>query len=175
MLEVRTPRLTLLACPANVARAAHRGRLHLEALLGTKVHEDWPTPEIRGFLPIYARQIESAPGLLGWGIWLIIHESDQQVIGDVGFKGRPDHNGTVDIGYGVVPAYRQQGYAFEAAAGLRDWAFQQPGVRRMTGDCWPHNTASARILAKLGMTQIGLSESGLLLWELRREQHHPPR
>lgn len=172
MLRVPTARLTLLACSAQLARAAFRGRLHLEALLGMKVHDDWPTPEIRGFLPIYARQIEAAPGLLGWGIWLIVQDADRQVIGDVGFKGRPDAHGTVDIGYGIVPAYRQQGYASEAAAGLRDWAFEQPDVQRVTADCWPHNTASARILEKLGMSRIGTSDAGLLLWELRRENFH---
>ena len=170
MLQVQTARLTLLACPAHLARAAHRGRQHLEALLGARVHEDWPTPEIHGFLPIYARQIEAAPGLLGWGIWMIVHTGDRQVVGDVGFKGRPDAHGSVDIGYGIVPAYRQQGYGFEGAAGLRDWAFEQSGVQRLTADCWPHNTASARILEKLGMRRVGVSAVGLLLWELRREQ-----
>ena len=172
MLEVRTARLTLLACPAHLARAAHRGRLHLEALLRMRVHEDWPTPEIRDFLPIYARQLESSPGLLGWGIWIIIHTTDRQTIGDIGFKGRPSISGSVDIGYGIVPTYRRQGYGNEAAAGLRDWAFSQPNVQRLTADCWPHNVASARILEKLGMKQIGTSDAGLLLWELRREEHH---
>ena len=34
---------------------------------------------------------------------------------------------------------------------MRDWAFGWPEVQRMTGDCLPDNTASARILEKLGM------------------------
>ncbi len=171
MVEVQTERLTLMACPAAMARAAYRGRRYLETLLGAHVDQGWPTPEIHAFLPIYARQVETAPGLLGWGIWLVMQTGEQRVIGDVGFKGRPDSHGCVDIGYGIAPAYRQQGYAFEAAAGLRDWAFAQPDVQRLTADCWPQNTASAHILAKLGMTQIGLSDAGLLLWELSRAQY----
>lgn len=168
MLRVETPRLTLLACPAAAARAAYRGQRQLESVLGVRVNRDWPGPEIRGFLPVYARQVEAAPALVGWGIWLIIHTADRELIGDVGFKGRPDAQGRVDIGYGIVPARRRQGYAFEAAFGLRDWAFAQPGVERVTGDCWPQNTASARILEKLGMRCLGLSDGGLQLWAMDR-------
>ena len=72
------------------------------------------------------------------------------------------------IGYGVVPERRRQGYGYEAAAGLRDWAFGQPGVERMTGDCWSDNIASARILEKLGMRSVGTLDSGLQLWQMER-------
>lgn len=168
MLSVQTARLTLLACSAAHARAAYKSRRHLESLLGMRVNPDWPGPEIRGFLPVYARQIEAAPDLLGWGLWLVVRTAEQEVIGDVGFKGRPDANGRVDIGYGIVPERRRQGYGYEAAAGLRDWAFQQPGVERLTGDCWPDNIASARILTKLGMRSTGISDSGLQLWQMER-------
>lgn len=167
-LTTQTDRLTLVACTAQMARAAYRSNRHLEMLLGIRVDPEWPGPAIQGYLPVYARQVEAAPELLGWGIWLIVHHADQRVIGDVGFKGRPDSTGSVDIGYGVVAAYRRQGYAYEAAAGLRDWAFRWPEVQRLTGDCWPDNTASARILAKLGMRHIGESASGLMLWEMAR-------
>lgn len=168
MLSVQTSRLTLLACTAPIARAAYRGRRNLEALLGVRVDRDWPGVEIRGFLPVYARQVEAAPGLVGWGVWLVIQTLDQEVIGDIGFKGRPNASGSVDIGYGIVPARRRQGYAYEAAVGLRDWAFTQPGVEHLTGDCWPYNTASARILEKLGMHCLGLSDGGLQLWTMNR-------
>ena len=166
MLTVQTGRMELVACPAQVARAVFSSQRRAEALLGVRVHEGWPGPDVRAYLPLYAQYLESDPTWLGWGIWLMVHRGDQMVIGDAGFKGKPDRSGTVDIGYGVVEPYRQQGYAYEAAAALRDWAFGQPGVKRLTGDCLPENTGSARILEKLGMRRIGTSESGLLLWEM---------
>lgn len=165
-LTLETPRLKLLTCSAPVARiAAHRHR-QIESLTGYRVHEDWPSMEICAYLPFYAAQLEADPSLLGWGIWLMIHCVDRMIVGDVGFKGKPDATGTVDIGYGIVPSYRRQGYTFEAAAALRDWALAQPGVRRITGDCLPENTGSARILEKLGMHRIGMSPVGLILWEM---------
>lgn len=166
MLRLQTERLELVACPGQVARAVYSSRRRAEALLGFRVHEEWPGMEIRAYLPMYAQQVDVSPELLGWGIWLIVHSGERTVIGDVGFKGRPDRSGTVDIGYGVVEPYRRQGYAFEAAAALRDWAFTHSVVKRLTGDCMPTNVASARILEKLGMRWIGISDAGLLLWEM---------
>src|SRR5690606_19390590 len=153
-------------CAAPVAWTATRSHRQTETLTGYYVHPDWPSMEIRAYLPFYAAQVEADPSLLGWGIWLVVHQADRTVIGDVGFKGKPDATGAVDIGYGLVPPYRRQGYTFEAALALRDWAFAQPGVCRMTGDCLPDNVGSARILEKLGMRQIGMSSGGLILWEM---------
>ncbi|MFO7322064.1 MAG: GNAT family N-acetyltransferase [Chloroflexota bacterium] len=169
MLTVSSDRLLLMACSAQVARAAFNGRRHAEVLIRYRVHPDWPSAEIHGYLPVYARQVENDPALIGWGVWMIIHVADQVVIGDVGFKGRPNARGAVDIGYGIVPEYRRQGFGFEAARALRDWAFEQPGVQRLTADCRPDNVGSIRILEKLGLQRIGVSNGGLLLWELAKE------
>jgi [ribosomal protein S5]-alanine N-acetyltransferase len=173
MLTVDTDRLRLIACPAQIARAVVRGRRHAEALLGVCIHHNWPSQEIRVFMPIYAQQVERDPDHVAWGIWLVLHTANRTVIGDVGFKGKPNMSSTVDIGYGIVPEYRRQGYAYEAARGLRDWAFSQPGVSRITGDCLPENLPSARILEKLGMRRIGHSTAGLLLWEIKRADTRP--
>jgi ribosomal-protein-alanine N-acetyltransferase len=45
------------------------------------------------------------------------------LIGRLGFKGKPEH-GAVEIGYGIVPAHRQQGYATEAGQVLIARAFR---------------------------------------------------
>lgn len=166
MLTIRGDRLLLVACSAQAARAALTGRRHVETLIGYRVHEEWPSADIRSYLPIYARRVEHDPAALGWGIWLVVHDADQMVIGDVGFKGRPNGRGAVDIGYGIVPAYQRQGFGFEAARALRDWCFQQRDVLWLTADCRPDNIASIRILEKLGLQRIGMSDGGLLLWEM---------
>ena len=148
-----------------VARAAVEDRTRLETLLGARVPGDWPASDLRDFLPLYAQQLEADPSLLGWGIWLMVHRTERVVVGDLGFKGKPDHAGMVEIGYSVVPAYRRQGYAFEAVQALVGWAFAQPGVSRITAECSPDNAPSIRILEKLGMRRL---ETGghLLRWGL---------
>jgi ribosomal-protein-alanine N-acetyltransferase len=164
-MRVETERMWLIPCSEAVARTVTSSRRQAEALLGLHIHPDWPGADIRGYLPYYVRQLSADPSRLGWGIWLMIQRAERLVFGDVGFKGKPDSSGTIDLGYGLVPAYRRRGYGFEAALALRDWAFTQPGVRRITADCLPENVGSARILQKLGMKRIGISDDGLWLWE----------
>jgi ribosomal-protein-alanine N-acetyltransferase len=105
--------------------------------------------------------------MLGWGLWLIMHNADRMVFGSAGFKGKPDENGRVEIGYGISPTYRRQGYTFEAAQGLVNWGFQHPEVKHIIAECLPENIGSKRILEKLGMTNLGI-QGGYLKWTLAR-------
>jgi len=165
VMRVRTGRLDLFPCAVDAARAAIEDRTRLETLLGVWVPDDWPASDLRDFLPLYAQQLEAAPSLLGWGVWLMVHRAERVVVGDLGFKGEPDRAGMVEIGYSVVPAYRRQGYAFEAVQALVSCAFAQLGVSRITAECSPDNTPSIRILEKLGMRRLEAGEH-LLRWEL---------
>lgn len=166
---VQTRRLSLVACSAEVARAASQDRNCLEPLLGVQVPGDWPAPDLREFLPVYAEQLAADPSLLGWGIWLMVHRDAQTVVGDLGFKGKPDDEGTVEIGYSVLPAFRKQGLASEAVAALVDWALAQPQVTRIVAECDPDNTPSIRILEKLGMRQLE-TDGTTLRWELGKQE-----
>ena len=49
-----------------------------------------------------------------------------------------------------------KGYATEAARAVFDWLVSLPQVQRIQATCDVDNTASARVLQKLGMTQAGL-------------------
>jgi len=113
----------------------------------------------------YRRELECDKTMFGWGPWLIVQNAESVLIGSVGFKGKPNRDGIVEIGYGVVPAYRGQGYGFEAVEALVNWAFSA-GVRSIIAECQPHNVASVRILERLGMRRVGKQE-GLLKWELK--------
>lgn len=48
--------------------------------------------------------------------------------------------------------YWHKGYALEAAAALRDWGFQTLHLRRIFAMCDARNTASSRLMERLGMT-----------------------
>jgi len=163
---VETERLQLVACTAPAARAVVISRQQAETLVDARLADDWPSSEIRAYLPLHAQQLDNDPSRLGWGVWFMIHRAQRVLIGDIGFKGKADSTGTVDIGYGVAASYRRQGYASEAGRALCAWALSQPGVCRVTADCLPENTASARVLQGIGMKRIGESPDGYLLWEL---------
>ena len=172
MLHLKTQRLDLTLRSLEIAQAIAADKSKAETILAVRVPDDWPAQDLAEFLPLYAQQLEADPSLLGWGIWLMIHATERVVIGDVGFKGKPDYEGTVEIGYSVIPAYRNRGFASEAAQALVNWAFTQQGVKRIIAECSDDNAPSARVLQKLGMKRLE-TDGSLLKWELKRTYESP--
>ena len=56
-----------------------------------------------------------------------------------------------EIGYVFDPLYHGKGYAREAATAALDLGFRHFGMRRISGHCDARNTASWRLMQKLGM------------------------
>lgn len=96
--------------------------------------------------------------------WKISVKGNIEVmIGDLCFKG-PQSKGIVEIGYGMVPGYEGQGYMTEAAKTLIDWAFLQKDVYTIRAETEENNTASQRVLEKLGFVRNGAGEEGPLFF-----------
>lgn len=58
----------------------------------------------------------------------------------------------VEIGWMLTPAVWGQGYATEAGRAVRDEAFRRLELERIVAVHHPENTASGRVMEKLGMT-----------------------
>jgi RimJ/RimL family protein N-acetyltransferase len=82
---------------------------------------------------------------------LIVQRADRALIGLGGFKGPPT-DGRVEIGYGISPAYRHQGYATEAAR-LMVGTARAAGVSTVIAHTLPEPSFSTRLLVTLGFTQ----------------------
>jgi [ribosomal protein S5]-alanine N-acetyltransferase len=96
--------------------------------------------------------------LLWYRYWLIINVDDNVIIGGICFKGHPDQNGQVEIGYGIDENYQNRGYATEAVAELIDWSQKQSGVIKVTAETEKGNVSSQRVLQKCGMTKYDENE-----------------
>lgn len=164
MIRLKTARLELLTFTPDAARLAAVSRTQAARLLGLSLAADWPSRDLREALPELGRWLTENPGQAGWGIWLMVHTALQMVVGDIGFRGPADASGTVEIGYSVVPGFRQQGLACEAAAALTAWALGQPGVRRILARCREDNLGSIRVLERTGFRRLG-SEGRMTFWE----------
>lgn len=94
------------------------------------------------------------------------------VIGNGGFTGRPDAEGSVELGYSILEEHQGKGYATEAAEALVAWAFRHGEVRRVIAHTFPELIASVRLLEKCGFRGTGPgSEEGSLRFELTRDAH----
>ena len=85
----------------------------------------------------------------GFGLNLVELKSEGGPIGICGVLKR-DTLPHPDIGFAFLPAYWNQGYAFEAAAAVMKHARENCRVDRVLAITTPDNTASAKLLTKIG-------------------------
>ena len=143
------PRVALVPVPLTVARAVLAGRGLEEALhpLGLRAGDGWPHPDTADALRALAEHGDEGDD----GGWLIT--TGGEVVGDCGWRGGPDGDGAVLLGYGLAAPSRRQGIGTEAVAVLCAWAEAQPGVHRLVADVLPGNEASRRLLRRLGFVE----------------------
>ena len=97
--------------------------------------------------------------------WLFVNKVDMSIVGDGGFKGNPDEEGNIDLGYAIIESQRQMGLAYEAASALLNWGLSQAGVNAVTADCLQDNVPSVKILSKLGMEEVK-REDGMIYFRI---------
>ncbi len=84
----------------------------------------------------------------------IILQQNGQIIGHIIFHAWFSHR-TYEIGWVLHQAYQGQGYATEAAKAVLDYAFTGLQAHRVIATCQPENTASYRVMEKIGMRREG--------------------
>jgi RimJ/RimL family protein N-acetyltransferase len=99
--------------------------------------------------------------------WLAVVKEESFGAGLIGFKGVPNAQGEVEIGYGIDADHRCKGYTTEAAKALIEWAFEQPSCQAVTAWSDRGNRASARVLEKVGM-KISKETAEQYCWVKRR-------
>ena len=153
---LETQRLTLLPCAPDQLVALIEQPERFEAITGLA-----PEEELRGFYRSgdVSPQWLAALGAGGppdpWrhGFFVVERESGR-LIGSAGFKGPPDHEGMVEIAYGIVPSREGRGYATEAAGALMRFAGADARVRTLRAHTLPTPNASTKVLGKCGFLHI---------------------
>ena len=82
-------------------------------------------------------------------------EKDGEFLGQVGISLRSIQHRQCEVGYAFRAEAGGHGYATEAAAAMVDYAFTELGAHRVAGRLDARNTASARLLERLGMRREG--------------------
>lgn len=170
-MMIETDRLRLIPCDIPHYEAVMKGGAALSQLLEVQVSEPW-TEFPEGILISYD-QMKSDPSLYGWFFYFIIHKAENKIIGNGGYKGKPDEQGVVEIGYEIMPDYRGQGYATEMVKGLLNNAFSYPEVNKVIAHTLPDYNASVRVLQKAQLKFNGVlkdfeDEAEVWEWEITR-------
>ncbi|MCR3757540.1 GNAT family N-acetyltransferase [Clostridium felsineum] len=162
--NINTDRLILIPITLNLAKDLMAGSNDELKKLGIKPNENWPTSDTKDILPIISKNLEKDKIPSGFETWPIIRKDTMQVIGDIGFHGKPNENGEVEVGYGIVENQRKQGFGFEALSAIIDWANLQKNVSIIKAECLIENKPSLRMLEKVGMKEVD-RDNELIYWE----------
>jgi RimJ/RimL family protein N-acetyltransferase len=154
MLAIQTARLRLVALTSKQLGLYVTLPDQLEQILGVSISREVRTGTVERAIGMKLSKMAQADEKdhAWYTYWLVIVTSQLAGAGLAGFKGIPDSQGEVEIGYGIAPAFQGKGYTTEAVQALIDWAFQAPECKSVIA---PHtkksNVASNRVLAKVGM------------------------
>jgi RimJ/RimL family protein N-acetyltransferase len=102
------------------------------------------------------RSIVELPAEGGWINFGVEVKGEGILIGELAMGFISATHRHYEVGYVLDPAYAGRGYATEGAALIVDLAFTGLGAHRVSGRLDARNTASARVLEKLGMRREGL-------------------
>jgi RimJ/RimL family protein N-acetyltransferase len=119
--------------------------------------------DVARFLPWYPRDEEAARAALLRHQTVIVEVDDQgltlagfdkesgRLVGDFVLILRSVEHSRGEVGYVLHPDFTGRGFATEGARHMLDLAFDTLGLRRVIARIDARNTASARVLARLGL------------------------
>jgi len=157
---LRTHRLTLVAATREHVLAELTSRAALAALLAAEVPASWPPGEYDAdALEYFRARLTERPDTAGWYGWFILADRPDEpaawLVGGAGFLGPPGEDGTVEVGYSVIPEVQGRGYTTEAVRALIDFASGSGGVKRVVAHTDATNAASIAVLEKCGFAMVG--------------------
>jgi RimJ/RimL family protein N-acetyltransferase len=158
---VETPRLILRTLPQPALAALAAGD-RAEASRLTQCHlEDFPDDQL-SIAAIRLKDVGVDSDYLPWSLRAMLLKPSLPFVGHFNFHTKPNADylkelapGAVEMGYFVLPEFRRQGLAEEAALGMMAWASQVHGVNRFVVSISPENAPSVAMARKLGFARIG--------------------
>lgn len=123
-------------------------------------------PEVMRYYPKPLDREESAAWLdrqldryasHGYGFWLVVDRASGEPLGQTGLIPPRGIEGAdeTDLGYLIHRPYWRRGFATEAAAACRDYAFDVLGRPRLICLIRPENVPSQGVARKIGLTPAG--------------------
>ena len=89
----------------------------------------------------------------GFSFMAATDKATSTLLGHVGLHHL--HGGAVEVGYALGKAYWGGGYATEGARAVMRYGFESMGLNEIIALAFPPNTASRKVMTRLGMTYEG--------------------
>ena len=113
----------------------------------------FPSMEHIAFLQAYVAEVTKRRDPGPFGLYLVVVNADNLVIGGAGFVGPPDANGAVEIVVELAPSMRKVGYGGEAIAAIVGVA-RANGARTVTTGTSVNNLLGQRAIERGGLVEV---------------------
>ncbi len=127
-----------------------------EELLGYSIDSEEIEGDLRRAFNIKIENMNNDPGNEKWYSYFAMIV-DSRIIGSIGAKGKPDKDGSIEIGYGISPNYEGNGYTTEAVSMFCHYYFSNHLVKAIKACTDLSNTASQKVIIKIDS----------MIWELK--------
>lgn len=157
-LSIQTPRLIIHPLDLeDLYHYVHHYELVHQSLDAHCIIDAHDPDIVYAFERAYYEATAAPENYLWYTSWELILKGENEIVGGLCFKGPPDDEGLVEIGYAVYEPHQLNGYATEGLNALIAWAFQEPTLQGVIASVESSNSASISVLKKLGFE---LSEKG---------------
>ncbi|OMD08695.1 N-acetyltransferase [Paenibacillus odorifer] len=165
-MKLESQRIDLIPLTAPELSLAIDNYSELQQQLGLAAISAELDDEMQYAMQIRLKKVQQDPDHYLWLTnWAIVHREDQCIIGFIILKGYPNEKGEVIIGYGIDEKYRRKGYATEALRTITAWIFSHPQAVYVIADTEKDNTASHKVLERLGSERYKETED-LIWWRI---------
>ena len=123
----------------------------------------WYPHEDLEYTKEYLKNLKSHYALGTFYDWAVVLKEENKMIGTCGFTNIYSQHDSAEIGYVLNPKYRGRGIAPEAALKVVDFGFNVLGLNRIEAKYIVGNSASKRVMEKLGMKFEGVARSSMLI------------
>jgi RimJ/RimL family protein N-acetyltransferase len=171
---LKSHRLTMIASTLEHIRTELDAPEKLSGLLDAQVSKAWPPGEYdRDALEFFRACFEAGgEAVVGWYGWYAVREavaeSPRALVGAGGYFGPADSDGTLEIGYSVLPEWQRQGFATEMVESLVAHGFTFPATNLVIAHTFEANPASIAVLTRCGFRAAGVGREGALRFERSR-------
>ena len=154
MFELNTNRLKIIPLNVQQLELLKEDREAFEKSIGLNLsnHEkfdDRTEKDISNAWKFWIDGVKKNPFNYTWFTrWEIIIKSENKIIGSCGFKGFPNINGEVEIGYMIKPSYQNKGYMSEALKEMVRFSFMHQRVKHVLAETPQDNFPSHKVLIK---------------------------
>ena len=128
----------------------------------------WYPHQSKKYTSDYLRYISARYKLGDFYDWAVVENESGRMIGTCGFTSFDLPHDSAEIGYVLNPEFHGKGYATEAATRVLEFGFSELSLHRIEARFMKENTASLRVMEKLGMTLEGYRRDGMLIKEKYR-------